>query len=259
VPSYARLFPHPKRLEIGAPLHRVNSLDLEAARAHWQDHLGERPAPRIAVLVGGSSGQYRLSPDTAAQLARDVCAMARELGGSVMATTSRRLGEAATRAFRQALDEDAWLHEWQPAGEDNPYLGFLALADRFVITADSESMLAEASSLGRPVYVYSLPIRRSFRWLSKPREWVWQRAQGTPDGPRGTPRPQRGLELLCARLIDKGFVRPPRDLQRLHAALQDRGVARAFGDLAPDEERLQPLRETHEVVARIRALMGGTA
>ena len=264
VPSYARLFPHPKRLEIGAPLHRIDGAGLETAGAQWQERLGGRPSPRIAVLVGGSSGQYRLDADTAADLARDVCAMARESQGSVMATTSRRLGEKATRAFRQALDDDAWLHEWRPtqAGDpskqDNPYLGFLALADCFVITADSESMLAEASSLGRPVYVYPLPIRRSFRWLSKPREWVWQRAQGTPEGPRGTPRPQRGLELLCARLIDKGFVRPPRDLQRLHAALSERGVATAFGAPAPDEAAIEPLRESHEVVARVRALMGET-
>jgi len=259
VPSYARLFPHPKRMEIGAPLHRVNAQDLEAARTRWRDRLGRRPAPRIAVLVGGSSGQYKLDAGSARKLAKDVCSLARQAGGSVMATTSRRLSSAASQAFQEALDEDAWLHQWQPGDQENPYLAFLALADVFVITADSESMLAEAASLGRPVYVYPLPIRRSFHWLSGPREWVWRRAQGTPGGPRGTPRPQRGLELLCARLIDKGFVRPPRDLQLLHTALYERGVARAFGDDFVGGAPPAPLRETHHVVARVRALMGRTS
>lgn len=259
VPSYARLFPHPNRMEIGAPLHRVNAQDLEAARLRWQDHMGTLPSPRIAVLVGGSSGQYRLDSHTARALARDVSAMARDRGGSVMATTSRRLSATASRAFQEALDEDAWLHPWRPGDSDNPYMGFLALADVFVITADSESMLAEASSQGKPVYVYPLPIRPSFRWLSRSREWVWHRARGTPDGPRGTPRPQRGLELLCARLIDKGFVRPPRDLQRLHAALRERGVARPFGDSVPEVDCPSPLRETQAVAARVRALMGETS
>ncbi|GJS08160.1 mitochondrial fission protein ELM1-like protein isoform X2 [Tanacetum coccineum] len=35
----------------------------------------------------------------------------------------------------------------------NPHLGHLARADAFVITADSVSMLSEACSTGKPVYV----------------------------------------------------------------------------------------------------------
>lgn len=35
----------------------------------------------------------------------------------------------------------------------NPHLGHLAWADAFVITADSVSMLSEACSTGKPVYV----------------------------------------------------------------------------------------------------------
>ena len=106
------------------------------------------------------------------------------------------------------------------------------------------------------IYVYPLPVRASFRWLSRPREGVWRRAQGTPDGPRGTPRPQRGLERLCARLIDKGFVRPPRDLKRLHAALRERGLVASFGNAVRDDYERAPLHETSVVVARVHALMG---
>ena len=42
---------------------------------------------------------------------------------------------------------------WQPgnAGE-NPYPGFLAVADRLVVTPDSVNMLSEAVAVGVPVY-----------------------------------------------------------------------------------------------------------
>jgi mitochondrial fission protein ELM1 len=36
---------------------------------------------------------------------------------------------------------------------DNPHLGHLAWADTFIVTADSVSMLSEACSTGKPVYV----------------------------------------------------------------------------------------------------------
>ena len=44
---------------------------------------------------------------------------------------------------------------WDGQGE-NPYLGFLALADAFVVTEDSVSMISEAASTGKPVYVAAL-------------------------------------------------------------------------------------------------------
>jgi mitochondrial fission protein ELM1 len=147
------------------------------------------------------------------------------------------------------------VHRWKPDDAENPYLGFLALADAIVITGDSESMLAEATALGRPVYVYPLPERPSFRLLRALREPVVARAQSLRSGPRGTPRPQQGLEYFCARLIERGFVRPTRDLDLLHQELYRRGVARPFGaPFAPVAGA--PAGDLAAVSARVRALMG---
>jgi hypothetical protein len=132
----------------------------------------------------------------------------------------------------------------------------LAWADAFVITGDSESMLAEASSLGRPIYVARLPERASFRALSLLRESVWRRGRAQPAGPRGTPRPQRGLERLCGRLIERGFVRPSRDLGHLHADLVRRGAARWLDAEADVAFTAEPLRDLETVSARVRELMG---
>ena len=47
---------------------------------------------------------------------------------------------------------------------DNPYLGFLALAERIIVTSDSMSMLVEAIATGKPVFVFDLGDPRR-RWL----------------------------------------------------------------------------------------------
>jgi mitochondrial fission protein ELM1 len=252
-PAYCRLFPHPNRIETAATLHSISRSRLAQAAASWRQRLESAPAPRIALLVGGTSGQYWLSPDTARRLAQDVLRFAKQAGGSVFATTSRRLSRAAGDALCAALGSDAWLHRWRPNDEENPYLGFLALADAIVITGDSESMLAEATALGRPVYVYPLPERPIFRLMRAVREPVVARAQSLPSGPRGTPRPQQGLEYFCARLIERGFVRPTRD--QLHQQLYRRGMARPFGEpFAPASSA--PPNDLERVASRVRALMG---
>jgi hypothetical protein len=211
------------------------------------------------VLVGGTSGQYRLDPDTARRLGAECADLARRCGGSLLATTSRRLGTSATDAFAEAIGEIAFLHRWRPEDPENPYLGLLAHADVFVITGDSESMLAEATSLGKPVAIFPLPVRRSFRLLSAAREWVWRRATAKPVGPRGTPRPQRGLERACGKAIERGFVRPSRDLERLHAALIAAGLAEPFDGFDPRRSAERPRAENDDrqrVVAAVRAMMG---
>ena len=44
---------------------------------------------------------------------------------------------------------------WDGQG-DNPYFGYLALADVIIVTCDSVSMISEACSTGKPVYLVAL-------------------------------------------------------------------------------------------------------
>ncbi|MBV8506935.1 MAG: mitochondrial fission ELM1 family protein, partial [Alphaproteobacteria bacterium] len=39
---------------------------------------------------------------------------------------------------------------------DNPYFAYLALADAFMVTADSVSMICEAAATGNPVHIFDL-------------------------------------------------------------------------------------------------------
>lgn len=47
-------------------------------------------------------------------------------------------------------------HLWSAGGSNNPFLAYLAAADRVVVTEDSSSMIAEASATGKPVEIVRL-------------------------------------------------------------------------------------------------------
>jgi mitochondrial fission protein ELM1 len=254
-PAYCQMFPHPRRVELCAPLHRVMAAALEKAGEEFSARLGGLPSPKVALLVGGRSGQHHLPPQTARHLGESLARQVRESGGSVLTATSRRTGARATAELRRALaGVPGAFHAPGDAGP-NPYLGFLAWADELVVTGDSESMLAEAISVGKPVSIYPLPARARFRVLRAPRDLVLQRALAQPKGARGTGRPQRGLELFCARLIERGFVRPTRDVEVFHADLIRRGLAQRFGGPATTLLGEAP-SDARAVAGRVRELLG---
>ena len=156
VPSHDRLKPRDSLCTtIGAPNHITPNL-LTELQAQAPIELTATTAPRLAVLVGGNSKRYQLTPAKARQLAADILALADQLQATLLVTTSRRTPEAVAKILADALAGTKHFF-WQPgAPGENPYNSMLALADAFVVTVDSVSMVSEACSTGRPVYVYDL-------------------------------------------------------------------------------------------------------
>lgn len=141
---------------LGAP-HRVSPLVLRQAGEQWRERLGHLPHPRIALLAGGAREHpligNGLTPSAANALGRQVARMAKNAGGSVMATTSRRTGDEATEALAAGLGSAMHLiYRWGEPSE-NPYLGYLATADAIVVTSDSVSMISEACATSASVFV----------------------------------------------------------------------------------------------------------
>ncbi len=137
---------------LGAP-HRIGPQTLAQAAAQWGERLDHLPHPRVALLVGGRVRGSDMEPARAHALARSVARLVGGLGGSVLASTSRRTGREASDALSAGLGQVMHLlYRWGEPGE-NPYLGFLAVADAIIVTADSVSMLSEACSTTVPIYV----------------------------------------------------------------------------------------------------------
>ena len=134
-----------------------------SAGAQWAPRLAHLPRPRTALLVGGNSSSYVLDPSTAARLGRTVSAQVRQRGGALLVTTSARTAADACDALLAAIDCPAFIHRWRANDPENPYPAFLALADRFVVTADSASLVADACTMGQPVEVFDWPLRADAR------------------------------------------------------------------------------------------------
>ncbi len=137
----------------GAP-HRLTPARLASAADVWAGRLTGLPRPFVTLIVGGATHSKPFPPALAADLGRRVHRMAEEVGGTVLLATSRRTGRDAELALLAAIPEPRRTFLWS-AGGDNPYFGFLALADALVVTGDSVSMCSEACATPAPVYIFA--------------------------------------------------------------------------------------------------------
>ncbi len=135
-------------------LHRVTPAVLAAAAERFAPSLSALPHPRVAVLIGGSSAAYHLTPIIMGDVADRLTALA-QAGAGLMVTTSRRTGADNTAILRARLDGQENVAFWDGTGE-NPYFAYLGLADAIVVTCDSTNMVSEACSTGKPVHVIEL-------------------------------------------------------------------------------------------------------
>ncbi|CAA0829223.1 Mitochondrial fission protein ELM1 [Striga hermonthica] len=137
-------------LTVGA-LHHVDSAALRSAAIAWHDEFAPLPKPLLVVNIGGPTRYCRYSTDLAKQLSASLHNVLTSCG-SVRISFSRRTPEKICNTIIKEVGTVTKIHIWDGEGQ-NPHMGHLAWADAFVVTADSVSMLSEACSTGKPVYV----------------------------------------------------------------------------------------------------------
>lgn len=141
-----------------APVER-----LEATKTDFPD-FAQMKGPRVAILIGGKSKDYRIHTGHAIQLLNQLLT----LDVSLMITTSRRTPRMVEELIRKRfMGPDGLNHQskgytiFMHAGHrPNPYLSMLAYADTVLVTGDSASMLSDACSTGKPVYMIPMEARR---------------------------------------------------------------------------------------------------
>jgi uncharacterized protein len=250
-PQY-RLKPHSNLLINELPLHVVDRERQARAAERWGPLWAALPRPWIAVLVGGSSGPYLFDAGTAARLGREASAAARAAGGSLLITTSARTRPTVVASLRGALGAPAFLHEWRRGEEENPYPALLALADRFIVTGDSMSMLAEAAGTCKPVQIFEfgsgLAAMRG-PWSARSRagaggRWLHLLRQ----------RP-RALVNAVAIALPPVRINRARDIRIVQDILIHSGRAVWVGE---DIARIKPapLGDLERAVARVKAMFG---
>lgn len=150
-------FDGPNVITTFGAVHSVTADRLVEAGARYAPKIANLPHPRITVLLGGESRAFKFPPEDGARFGQALAAAARETGGSLLITPSRRTRADTLRAVAEAI-KDVPNVVWDGSGE-NPYFAFLSLADAIVVTEDSVNMVTEATGTGKPVYIQPLSGR----------------------------------------------------------------------------------------------------
>lgn len=152
-------------LRLDLPLMRVDEAAVAAGAERWRSRLEALPRPLTALLVGGPTKPVVFDATVARDLIGKAAHATRD-GGTLYVTTSRRTPPDVVEALAAGLPQGGELYRWQPGAEDNPYFGLLGLADRFVATSDSVTMMVEVARLGKPLAVFELPPAHG-RWRAR--------------------------------------------------------------------------------------------
>ena len=247
-PQY-RLPPRPNVMHLDLPLMRVDQASIERAVGEWRDRLGSLTRPLTGVLVGGPTKPFIFTADIAREMVRRLEQSAGETG-TLFVSTSRRTPDAVVDALAAALPPSATLFRWRADATENPYRALLGLADRFVVTGDSVSMIVEVARQGKPLAIFPLPETNS-AW-DRVRRWLAAKFQPAPGAAAEVVRPATRLGDLAYEL---GLVSYARDFSALHRRLVERGQAVFLGEAFPSAGALAAADDLDAVAARIRALI----
>ncbi|MBS0458011.1 MAG: mitochondrial fission ELM1 family protein [Proteobacteria bacterium] len=146
-------------VSVRGSLHPVDAIWLHAARARFPQ-LGELPAPRTALLLGGPIGNVPLDRRWCTEVIQALRSIHAREGGSVSVCASRRTPAWLCDELCAGLGGIDGLR-WRDARDgDNPYAGLLAWAQRIVVSPDTVNMLSEAAATGADVRVARPQVAR---------------------------------------------------------------------------------------------------
>ena len=251
-PQY-RVPDRPNVLRNALPLHPLTRERLAQAAARWAPGLAHLPRPYLCVNIGGTSGPYAFGAHAATRLLRDTLTLAQERQASLLVSSSARTPPEAIAAFAAQREVPMQLYRWTPGDPENPYLGFLALADEIIVTADSISMLSEAYATGKKVHMFDPGnMRRDMR-----RAMGMQKPADSARAKRETEHADLALGALVYRgLMRWGWSHLSRDISQMHLRLVRSGRMGWLGEDLPEPEGAPPADDMARAIARIHALLG---
>lgn len=145
----------PNFLHITGCPHRVTATAMAEARQKWEPVFASLPKPWTTVIIGGAIKKKPFSVSNARLLAEQIRALKKQIGGSLLITTSRRTGKVPETIIREALQDIPSYTYWWGETKENPIMGFWACAEQIIVTGDTVSMCCESCGSGRPVLIFS--------------------------------------------------------------------------------------------------------
>jgi uncharacterized protein len=248
------------------PMLKVNRVNLVRGQGSIAPgSLAPLPKPWFLILLGGEVKQYRPSGPALKKAAQTIQDAADCAGGSVVISTSRRTPETMLSATIDGLTRTPYVYRWStPSAAENPYAQLLKESAAAFVTADSISMIMDASNCGTPTFVIELPKRFGLRtwWdlnvfmsLMAVARWCGRLAGRTVE---------EGIYRVLSWLHRWRIARFPKDISRLHSSLYSCDLARPISAFNPPctAVRFPSRRHTavpsqlNDVAARCRILLG---
>jgi hypothetical protein len=251
--------PTANMISLTLPIVRRDPAREAAAVEAWEKQLEDLPRPWLGVLVGGPASPIPFDAADGSRLLRRITELKRTLGGSLLIAYGPRTPNPVREILELGLSGDRAhrIFGWPPQ-QPNPYPALLALADRFLVTCDSASMIADACVSGKPVEIFRLTIPEYLTRFSS-------RGLGLSIDARRRRRHRQGLapdilDRLRDFLVTERLLFPYRDMRDLLHVLNKTAIVGsldAMADEPPVAGRGQALqdREIDGVKQRIIGLM----
>lgn len=222
-------------MHLSLPLHRLTNAKLQIAVAEWLPQFAHLQRPYTVLLVGGNSGPFVFTPAKGAALGVLANRYVSARGGSLLVADSARTPAPMFAALQQQLNVPTFVHRWSAGAVDNPYMALLGLADQLIVTGESMSMLAEACSTNKPVFIFD-PADSDRHW--------WRHLRNFHHKPLS--------HQLAMRI---GPQRMRRDVGNIQRALVASGRATWLGDDFTAAAGVEPANELQRAVERVKALL----
>jgi mitochondrial fission protein ELM1 len=252
--------PTANMLSLTLPIVRRDPAREAAAVEAWEKQLTELPRPWLGVLVGGPASPIPFDAADGSRLLRRLTELKRMLGGSLLIAYGPRTPNPVREILELGLsgDPEHRVFGWPPP-QPNPYPALLALADRFLVTCDSASMIADACVTGKPVEVFGLTIPEYLTRFSS-------RGLGFSIDARRRRRHRAGLapdflDRIRDFLVTERLLFPYRDMRDLLHVLNKAAIVGSLGAEADEPAvagrgRALQEREIEGVKQRIIGLIG---
>ncbi|HKP26005.1 MAG TPA: ELM1/GtrOC1 family putative glycosyltransferase [Dongiaceae bacterium] len=211
---------HSNVLKLSLPLMRYNAGQIATAAEEWKEHFADLKRPLTAVLIGGPENPFRFGTGATKRLLEQACNLPGE-NGSLVIVTSRRTPPKIVEALSTSLPPYARLCRWTSDQSFNPYAALLGLADRFIVTGDSISMMVEVARLRKPLAIVPLPLRRA--------PWIWLEQVMARRFRSAEVGGSHFWRWLKAFLHGKGIAPFARDIPGFHSMLFQCGLAVPLG------------------------------
>ncbi len=236
------------------PLHRMPAVELASAAERLRPQIVDLPRPWIVVLMGGDSGRFVMTAEKGARLGALANNLATVAGGALLVTDSPRTPGPAGDALQAQLMAPHFCYRWGDAG-DNPYRGLLALADAFVVTGESMSMLGEAAAMGVPLFIFDVGDGEA-RWWSLAHSYRYKPLSHRLAMRFGPRRMRRDIGNIQSALVGGGRAAwlEPATIPPAAAVLQASDAAIPAARGATDDELQRAAQAVRQLVLQFGAV-----